>query len=107
MAPGAIAVSNAPAIIESDVTPRVITIKDAAIGTISNKSGDRVFLGFDVAVTTSEAQSTGRLFLDAGDSVKIPKGTKVLNHRAKTTTAILFYNPDSGLGWKEPTRWSS
>lgn len=97
MAAGAITVTNRPATIESDVTPRVITLGNVLQGTIVHKSGDRVFLGFDKAPVTSELQDDGTIFLDAGDAWLIPKGTVVINHRAKTSTAILFFNPALGL----------
>lgn len=97
MAAGLITVTSRPATIESDVTPRVITLGNVLQGSIMVKSGDRVFLGFDKAPVTTEVQEDGTIFLDAGDSWVIPKGTKVINHRAKTTTAILFFNPTLGL----------
>ena len=97
MAAGAITVTNKPATIESDTTPRAITLSNIFRGTISVKSGDRVFIGFDVAPATTEDQQDGTVFLDPGDSFAIPKGTKILNHRAKTTTAILFFNPSFGV----------
>lgn len=97
MAAGPITVTSRPATIESDTTPRVITLGNVLQGSIVHKSGDRVFLGFDKAPVTTEIQEDGTVFLDAGDSWPIPKGTKVVNHRAKTTTAVLFFNPALGL----------
>lgn len=97
MASAAITVTNKPATIESDGTEAVITLSNIDRGTISNKSGDRVFIGFDQSVVETELQVDGEIFLDAGDSFGIPKGTKELRHKAKTSTAILFFNPSFGI----------
>ena len=79
---------------ESDTTIRTIKIGAPTRSQIAHKSGDRVFIAFDADPVTSELQVEGTFFLDAGDSWPVPKGVNEIRHRAKATTAVLFFNPD-------------
>lgn len=97
MASAAITVTNQPATIESDTDEAIITLSNISRGTISNKSGATVFIGFDKSPITTKAQDKGTIFLDPGDSVAIPKGTKKLNHITLASTAVLFFNPSFGI----------
>ena len=97
MASAGITVTNKPATIESDTDEATITLSNIDRGTISVKSGARVFVGFDKSPVITALQDNGTVFLDPGDSFAIPKGTKELKHKTVVGTAILFFNPSFGI----------